>query len=145
MYLQGGAPTVEDCQAGDHKLTCDPSTEYAVYTYDINFLAAMGRFSARVEAPGASYGAMLEHVANGGSINSNNWYFMGSEPCTALEFFVLGAYGGAANRAGFTYGDTRANIVEGASVEIDYIIFGANNELLNGYTSYIEDAYNATK
>ena len=145
MYLQGGTPTVEDCNEGNHRLTCEASNEYCVYTYDINFIAAMCRFNSRQEAPGSSYGAMLEHVANGGSTGSNNWNWMGTDPCSALEFFVLGAHGGNATSIGFANFDTRANIVKGASVEIDYILFGSSAEALDGYTSYIEDAYNETK
>ena len=141
MYLQGGAPNVEDYVAGEHRLTCEASEEFGVYTYDINFLAAMGRHSARGEWQGNSYVHMAYNVGIGGSTGSNNWNWMGAEACTALEFFVLGAYAGSATAKGFTYGDTRANIVEGATVEIDYIIF-APKANLNSFTSYAQDAYN---
>ena len=141
MYLQGGAPTVDDYVAGNHRLTCEASEEFGVYTYDINFIAAMGRHSARGEWQGDSYVHMAYNVGLGGSTGSNNWNWMGAEACTALEFFVLGAYAGSAAAKGFTYGDTRGNIVEGATVEIDYIIFAAKADL-NSFTSYLQDAYN---
>jgi hypothetical protein len=141
MYLQGGAPNVEDYVAGEHRLTCEASEEFGVYTYDINFLAAMGRHNARGEWQGNSYVHMAYNVGIGGSTGSNNWNWMGAEACTALEFFVLGAYSGSAASKGFTYGDTRGNIVAGATVEIDYIIFGAKADL-NSFTSYDQDAYN---
>ena len=140
MYLQGGAPDVEDYVAGEHRLTCEASEEFGVYTYDINFLAAMGRHNARGEWQGNSYIHMAYNVGVGGSTGSNNWNWMGADACTALEFFVLGAYAGSAKSKAFTYGDTRANIVEGATVEIDYIIFGAKADL-NSFTSYAQDAY----
>ena len=141
MYLQGGAPTVDDYVAGNNKLTCDASEEYGIYTYDINFLAFMGRENANGRAPGNSYVHMAYYVGLGGSTGSNNWNWMGADACTALEFFVLGAYAGSAAAKGFTYGDTRGNIVEGATVEIDYIIFAAKADL-NSFTSYAQDAYN---
>ena len=138
MYLQGGAPNVEDYVAGENRLTCEPSDVYKTYTYDINFIAAMGRHNARGEWQGNSYVHMAYNVGVGGSTGSNNWNWMGTDYCSALEFFVLGAYGSSAYRNAFTYGDTRANIVAGATVEIDYIIFGEKGELKN-FTSYIED------
>ena len=141
MYLQGGAPNVDDYVAGNHKLTCEASEEYGVYTYDINFLAALGRHTARGEWQGDSYVHMAYNVGVGGSTGSNNWNWMGTEACVAVEFFVLGAFGGAAYRKGFEFADTRENIVAGATVEIDYIIFGAKADL-NSFTSYIQDAYN---
>ncbi|MBQ2988082.1 MAG: hypothetical protein IJD59_03160 [Clostridia bacterium] len=141
MYLQGGAPTVDDYVAGENKLTCEASEEYGVYTYDINFLAFMGRENANGRTPGNSYVHMAYYAGLGGSTGSNNWNWMGTESVAALEFFVLGAFGGSATSKAAAYGDTRANIVEGATVEIDYIIFGAKADL-NSYTSYIEDVYN---
>jgi hypothetical protein len=83
---------------------------------------------------------MAYYVGCGGSTGSNNWNWMGTESIAALEFFVLGAFGGSAasQRYYYTYADTRANIVEGATVEIDYIIFGAKGDLKT-FTSYIED------
>ena len=143
MYLQGGAPTVDDYVIGDNKLTCEPDNEYRIYTYDINFLAALGRYNHRGEWQGNSYVHMAYYVGAGGSTGSNNWNWMGTNSVYGLQFFVLGAYGGSATTQGFIYGDTRANIVAGATVEIDYIIFGAKADL-NSYTSYIEDQYNAT-
>ena len=142
MYLQGGAPTMADYEAGNNRLTCEPSAEYGVYTYDINFLATLGRAGSRKEDRAQSYAHFAEDVANGGSIGSNNWNWLSGEVCS-LQFFVLGAYGGssASERAYFTYADTRTNIVEGATVEIDYIIFGTKDGV-NDYTSYIEDVYN---
>ena len=140
MYLQGGAPTVDDYKNGENRLTCDPSEVYKTYTYDINFVAALGRFGANKTEQSISYAHMAYYVGLGGSTGSNNWNWMGAEACTALQFFVLGAFGGSAasQRYYFTYADTRANIVEGATVEIDYIIFGAKADL-NSFTSYIED------
>ena len=141
MYLQGGAPTVDDYVAGEHKLTCEASEAYGVYTYDINFLAAMGRHTARGEWQGNSYVHMAYNVGVGGSTGSNNWNWLGTEAVTSVQFFVLGAFGGAAYRKGFEFADTRANIVKGATVEIDYIIFGAKADL-NSFTSYDQDVYN---
>jgi hypothetical protein len=140
MYLQGGAPTVDDYKNGENRLTCDPSEVYKTYTYDINFVAALGRFGANKTEQSISYAHMAYYVGLGGSTGSNNWNWMGAESCTALQFFVLGAFGGSAasQRYYYTYADTRANIVEGATVEIDYIIFGAKADL-NSFTSYIED------
>jgi hypothetical protein len=147
MYLQGGAPTFEDYENGESRLTCEPSEVFETYTYDINFLAALGRFGANKAEQSTSYAHMVNYVELGGSTSSNNWNWMGVEPCNSLQFFVLGAFGGSAasGRYYYTYADTRANIVEGASVEIDYILFGTSPEALNGYTSYIEDEYNQNK
>ena len=144
MYLQGGAPTIEDYIAGDNKLTCEASEEYGVYTYDINFLAALGRHGDRKEVQGNSYVHMAYYVGLGHGTGSNNWNWMGTNACSSIQFLVLGAYGGrpTSGRLHYGYADTRANIVAGATVEIDYIIFGSSKANLNSFTSYLEDAYN---
>ena len=141
MYLQGGAPTVDDYVKGDNKLTCEASEEFAIYTYDINFLAALGRSNTRsADKQADSYVHMAYYVGTGGSTGSNNWAWAQSPMCS-LQFYVLGAYAGSATSRAFKYADTRANIVAGATVEIDYIIFGAKGDL-NSFTSYLQDAYN---
>jgi hypothetical protein len=148
FYLQGGAPTIEDYIAGENKLTCTPSEDYAVYTYDLPFLATLGRNSTRgagsVERYRAtSYAHMAYAVGIGQeSCGANNWSWSGTNPLASMEFYVLGAYGGGATRPFFKYADSRANIVEGATVEIDYIIFGNTAKDLNTFTSYIQDEYN---
>ena len=142
MYLQAGAPTVDDYVAGNHKLVADAAdTEFKVYTYDINFLMCMGRENANGRTPGNSYVHMAYWVGVGNSTGSNNWNWMGENQVCSAQFFLLGAYGGPAYRAAFEYGDTRANIKAGNSVELDYIIFGAKADL-GSFTSYIEDVYN---
>jgi hypothetical protein len=140
MYLQGGAPDVDDYKNGESRLTCEASDKFQSFDYDINFVAALGRFGANKTAQSISYAHMAYYVGCGGSTGSNNWNWMGTESIAALEFFVLGAFGGSAasQRYYYTYADTRANIVEGATVEIDYIIFGAKGDLKT-FTSYIED------
>ena len=140
MYLQGGAPTVDDYVNGENRLTCEASDVYKTYTYDINFVAALGRFGANKTNESKSYAHMAYYVGLGGSTGSNNWNWMGVDEVAALEFFVLGAFGGssASQRYYYTYADTRANIVAGATVEIDYITFGAKADL-NSFTSAIED------
>lgn len=141
MYLQAGAPGVDDYVAGDKKLVAEAAdTDFKVYTYDINFLAAMGRSNTRGEKQGNSYVHMAYYVGTGGGTGSNNWNWSGENPICALQFFVLGAYGGPAYCPAFEYGDTRANIKAGNSVEIDYITFGAKADL-NSFKSYLEDAY----
>ena len=148
FYLQGGAPTIEDYIAGENKLTCTPSEDYGIYTYDLPFLATLGRNSTRsagsVERYRAtSYVHMAYAVGTGAeSCGANNWSWSGTNPLASMEFYVLGAYGGGATRPFFKYADTRANIVEGATVEIDYIIFGNTSKDLNTFTSYIQDEYN---
>ena len=142
MYLQGGAPTIEDYIAGETKKTCDPSDVYKTYTYDINFCAALARHGDRGEVYGNSYVHMAYYVGLGHSTGSNNWNWMGANECSSIQFLVLGAYGGrpTSGRVHYGYADTRANIVEGATVEIDYILFGASKANLNTFTSNIEDA-----
>jgi len=148
MYLQGGAPTLDDYIANADnkaKLVADHMDEdFQVYTYDINFLAALGRSGANKQEIAKSYVHYGYYVGQGGSILSNNWNWAGTQEFTGLQFFVLGAFGGnAANgRAYFTYADTRANIKKGASIEIDYILFGDSVTSLNAYTSHIQDVYN---
>ena len=144
MYFQGGAPTVDDYVAGNNKLTCDASEEFKTYTYDINFLAALGRHGDRKEVQGNSYVHMAYYVGLGHGTGSNNWNWMGTNACSSIQFLVLGAYGGrpTSGRLHSGYADTRANIVAGATVEIDYIIFGSSKANLNSYTSYNQDAYN---
>ena len=148
MYLQGGAPAIEDYINGDHKLKCDPSEEYGVYTYDLPFLATLGRNATRgvgsyERYTATSYVHFGYAVGTGATgISANNWTWSGRNPIDSLEFFFLGAYGGSASRPLFAYSDNRANIVEGATVEIDYIIFANSARELNGYTSYIQDVYN---
>ena len=138
MYMQGGAPTM----VGDHKLTASPSNQFETYTYDINLLAYLARSNHRGDPQANSYLSLMEYVANGGSINSNHWNWISpdGEVC-GLRFYVLGAYGGSADTVGFAYADTRANIVKGATAEIDYIIFGMKDNI-DSYTSYMEDAEN---
>lgn len=144
MYLQGGAPTVDDYIAGDHKLVAaEADTEFKVYTYDINFLMCMGRENANNRTPGKSYVHMAYYVGVGNGTGSNNWNWMGTKIVCAVQFFPLGAYGGPAYCPAFEYGDTRANIKAGDSVEIDYIIFGAKADL-NSFTSNIQDVYDAS-
>ena len=144
MYLQGGSPNFYDFVAGNNRLTCEPTTEYAIYDYDVNFLAALGRSGANKQFVSQSYAHYVYYKDLGGDLGSNNWNWMGNSDITALQFFVLGALGGSAasQRYYFTYADTRANIVEGATVEIDYIIFGDNTTELDKFTSNIEDDYN---
>ena len=136
MYLQGGEPNMLD----PVKKTCEASDKFETYDYNMNDLAALGRFGARKEANSQSYGLYQYYVYCGGSTSSNNWNWMGNDAITAFQFFVLGAYGGSAasGRYYFTYADTRANIVEGATVEIDYIIFGKDTTELNKFQSNIE-------
>ena len=142
MYLQGGAPTVDDYVNGNHKLVADAAdTEFKTYTYDINFLATMGRNNTTGDVSGKSYVHMAYYVGLGGGIGSNNWAWAGTQEIVALRFYVLGAYGGPAYCPAFDYGDSRAFIEEGDSIEIDYIIFGAKDNLKT-FTSYAEDAYN---
>ena len=142
MYLQGGAPKVDDYVKGDHKLVADAvSTEFKVYTYDINFLATMGRNNTTGDVSGNSYVHMAYYVGTGGGTGSNNWAWAGEQAMVAMRFYVLGAYGGPAYCPAFDYGDTRANIKAGDSIEIDYIIFGAKADL-NSFVSYDEKAYN---
>lgn len=140
LYLQGGAPTVDDYVNGDHKLTCDPLDVYKSYTYDMTFYAAMGRFTSRMEWQGNSFVHMAYYAGiNGGNNGYSNWSGANQE-IIALQFSVLGAYSGRAYWASWEYGDTRANIKAGNSVEIDYIIFGASKADLNTYVSYDESA-----
>ena len=140
MYLQGGEPNMNDWINGDNKMTCEPSTTFETYDYNMNDLAALGRFGANKHLNSQSYGLYEYYVYCGGSTSSNNWNWMGNDAITAFQFFVLGAYGGSAasGRYYFTYADTRANIVEGATVEIDYIIFGKDTTELNKFQSNIE-------
>ena len=140
MYLQGGEPNMIDWIKGDNKMTCEPSDTFETYDYNMNDLAALGRFGANKHLNSQSYGLYEYYVYCGGSTSSNNWNWMGNEAISAFQFFVLGAYGGSAasGRYYFTYADTRANIVEGATVEIDYIIFGKDTTELNKFQSNIE-------
>ena len=46
MYLQGGEPTMIDWINNDNKMTCEPSDVFASYDYNMNDLAALGRFGA---------------------------------------------------------------------------------------------------
>ena len=147
MYLQGGAPTIEDYIAGENKLTCTASEEYGVYTYDLPFLATLGRNATRAAGSverytATSYVHFGYAVGTGHGTGANNWTWSGNNSIASIEFYVLGAYGSSATRPLFAYGDTRANIVEGATVEIDYITFGNSSGDLNKYTSYIQDVYN---
>ena len=137
LYLQGGAPTVDDYVKGDHKLTCDPVDAYKVYTYDMTFFAAMGRFASRMEWQGKSF----VHMAYYAGVNAGNGYsnWSGADAViVAFQFSVLGAYSGRAYWDSWTYGDTRANIKAGNTVEIDYVTFGASKADLNTFVSYDE-------
>ena len=140
MYLQGGEPNMIDWINKDNKMTCEPSDTFETYDYNMNDLAALGRFGANKNLNSQSYGLYEYYVYCGGATGSNNWNWMGNEAITAFQFFVLGAYGGSAasGRYYFTYADTRANIVEGATVEIDYIIFGKDTTELDKFQSNIE-------
>ena len=142
MYLQGGEPNMIDWINKDNKMTCEPSDVFETYDYNMNDLAALGRFGANKHLNSQSYGLYEYYVYCGGSTSSNNWNWMGNEAISAFQFFVLGAYGGSAasNRYYFTYADTRANIVEGATVEIDYIIFGKDTTELDKFQSNIESS-----
>ena len=141
LYLQGGAPTVEDYIAGNHKLTCDPVDEYKVYTYDMQFFAALGRAAYSGATQGQSFVHYAYYVGSTGGYGSHNWSGADEgvpKPIVALQFSVLGAYSGRAYWASWEYGETRANIKAGDTVEIDYIIFGASKADLNTFVSYDE-------
>lgn len=143
LYLQGGAPTVEDYVKGDHKLTCDPLDEYKVYTYDMQFFAALGRAAYSEATQGKSFVHMAYYVGSTGGYGSHNWSG-NDQRIVALQFSVLGAYSGRAYWASWEYGETRANIKAGNTVEIDYITFGASKADLNKFVSYDESVYNSS-
>jgi hypothetical protein len=143
MYLQGGAPNVDDYKNGEARLTAEPSTEYKSYIYDINLVAALARSGTRGadQAFCQSYAHFIYHIGLGNGTGSNNWNWMGTAECNALRFFVLGAYGNHPYREYYYFSDSRKNIVKDATVEIDYILFANAKADFNSYTSKIEDVY----
>ena len=143
MYLQGGAPNVVDAINGDLKLTAEPTTEWKSYTYDINLVMALTRYAQRGEAPAKhSYTQYIYEVGAGiTGTGANNWNWMGTNEVSGLRFWFLGAYGVHSYRSYFDYADARANIVKDATVEVDYVTFGASAADLNKYTSNIEDLW----
>ncbi len=142
LYLQGGAPSVRDIVAGNHKLTADPVDSFKSYTYDINLVMALTRHAQRGEAQAAhsyaDYTCMLGQGLT--STGSNNWNWMAADTeVFSLRFWFLGAYGVHFNTDYFSYADTRANIKAGNTVEVDYVIFAPTTGDLNKFTSKIED------
>ena len=144
MYLQGGAPSVRDIIAGDHKLTADPVDAYKSYTYDINLVMALTRYAQRGEAPAdysyADYTCRVGQGVTGTGSNNWNWIAADSE-VHSLRFWLLGAYGVHFNTDYFEYADNRENIKTGNTVEVDYILFAPTTGDFKNYTSNIEDAY----
>jgi hypothetical protein len=142
LYLQGGAPNVIDAIDGNLRLTAEPTTDWKSYTYDINLVMALTRYAQRGEAPAAhSYTEYVYRVGAGlTGTGSNNWNWIGAtSEVSGLRFWLLGAYGVHSYRTYFDYADARKNIVKDATVEVDYITFGASSADLNKYTSKIED------
>ena len=142
MYLQGGAPDVDDLLAGEHRLTADPVDVYKSYTYDMTVLSALCRSSMRSDGLDItqSYVHYMYYVGTGGSTGSNNWAWMGANECNALRFYVLGSYGNRAYLDFYNYADTRANITKDDQVEIDYILFAPNKADFNTFVSNIESS-----
>ena len=142
MYLQGGAPSVRDIIAGDHKLTAEPSTEWKSYTYDIVLLMALSRFGQRGEAPADySYADYTCRVGQGVTgTGSNNWsWIAATSEVHSLRFYLLGSTCPViSNESYFAYADTRANIKEGNTVEVDYILFAPTTGDFKKFQSKIE-------
>jgi len=142
MYLQGGAPSVRDIVAGEHRLTAEPTTEWKSYTYDINLLMALSRFGQRGEAPAdysyADYTCRIGQGVTGTGSNNWNWIAADSE-VHSLRFYLLGSTCPViSNTSYFAYSDTRANIKAGNTVEVDYILFAPTTGDFKNFVSNIE-------
>ncbi len=138
MYLQAGAPTTTT----DLKRSASAAmSDFATFTYDMNFLAHCGRNWA------GDYASMVAAVLqNPNGCGSNNWVWFGGASVVSLRFHVLGAYSSTYSSSGraeyFSAShlarDSREFIKEGNSIEIDYIIFGSTPEQLDAWKSISE-------
>ena len=132
MYMQGG----------DDKLTCEPSDEWAVYYYDVgkccqvsSYAYGAGRNNSTDIGVATSFTQWVELYGPTNAYNGLNWTTVGG-PCGGLKFNLLGAEKYHSRVP--TWCDSRANIKKGATVEVDYILFGSTIEQLEAYKSKME-------
>ena len=132
MYMQGG----------DDKLTCTPSDEWAVYYYDVpkccqvsSYAYGAGRNNNTDIGVATSFTQWVELYGPTNAYNGLNWSTVGG-PCGGIKFNLLGAEKYHSRVP--TWCDSRANIKKGATVEVDYILFGSTIEQLEAYKSKME-------
>lgn len=125
MFLQGG----------ETNTAATPSDEWKVYYYDIVTCACLASNRPK-EIAGANVTtwqgllAFIKETNNRG----NNWIWSGDNLLSAIRFHFLGAY--SPNYSSET--DSRKFIKSGATVEIDYIVFGESIQQLETYKSKSE-------
>ena len=161
LYLQGGEPT----SSTETRRTCTSANDvYSVFTYDI-FLHS-GLASGRGHGANRTSGATINlnnwfdykaYVFEKGDPGGGNISWGRGQSFQSLEFNLfcglltysysdsefgetsaedIAAYKTAVQQAC----DTRANIVSGMNVKVDYIIFGSTPEQLDTYKSNMERA-----
>lgn len=129
-------------QAGDDKLTCTPSEEWAVYYYDVgkccqvsSYAYGAGRNNNEDIGVATSFTNWVQLYGPTGAYNGLNWSTVGGASA-GLRFNLLGAEKYHSRVP--TWCDSRANIKKGATVEVDYIIFGSTIEQLETFKSKME-------
>ena len=132
MYMQGG----------DDQLTCTPSDAWAVYYYDVgkccqvsSYAYGAGRNNNEDIGVATSFTNWVQLYGPTNAYNGLNWSTVGG-PCGGIKFNLLGAEKYHSRVP--TWCDSRANIKKGATVEVDYILFGSTIEQLEAYKSKME-------
>ena len=161
LYLQGGEPE----SSTDYRRTCQKSDEWGVYTYDLMMVGgiASGRGWSAVSGKDGkiddgvdNYYDQVQMSYAKGKVGGSIISWQPTKGFTALEFnFFGGVYTYSydvddkwdeATAAAWETAqtnlkqacDTRANIVAGMNVKVDYIIFGCSPEQCDAYKSSME-------
>jgi hypothetical protein len=161
LYLQGGEPE----SATDYRRTCEKSSEWRVYTYDLMMVGgiASGRGWSAVSGKDGkiddgvdNYYDQVQMSIAKGWVGGSNISWQPKKGFTGLEFNFFGGVYTYAYDEGADWDDatkkawetaqehlklacdTRENIVAGMNVKVDYIIFGCSPEQCDEYKSYME-------
>jgi hypothetical protein len=110
------------------------SSDYKTYTYDLQYCAGLASGKSANTTTEASFAAYV--AQNNGVLPGNNWVGQHAYQVLGLQFHLLGSYSSFYPAAC----DTRSLIVQGARMEVDYMVFGSSTEQLDGYHSYIESS-----